>query len=176
MTRLGRYFIPRAPHTSTARRPPAHCSSPPPAPPAPAAALRKRTPSGRFMDTINPLLSFSSDDIADMDREVEDIFNESDESSSDESKPGGDDLDDEENPPEDRLITVENDDSKDRLSEKQDGESNDSLDVLTGDSEPTPHKRPRRSSGSSEEGEPPDDDNSWNLMGAALEREFLAQD
>lgn len=31
---------------------------------------RKRTASGRFMDTINPLLSFSTDDIADMDREV----------------------------------------------------------------------------------------------------------
>ena len=54
---------------SSSRRPPAHCSSPPPAP-VPVAALRKRTPSGRFMDTINPLLSFSSDDIADMDREV----------------------------------------------------------------------------------------------------------
>lgn len=57
---------------STARRPPAHCSSPPPAPPVPA--LRKRTPSGRFMDTLNPLLSFSSDDIADMDREVNSVF------------------------------------------------------------------------------------------------------
>jgi len=29
------------------------------------------------MDTINPLMSFSSEDIANMDREVEDIFNES---------------------------------------------------------------------------------------------------
>lgn len=45
--------------------------------------------------------------------QVEDIFNESDESSSDEeSKAQGDDLDDEENPPEDRLLTVE--DSQDR--------------------------------------------------------------
>jgi hypothetical protein len=43
---------------------------------------------------------------------VEDIFNESDESSSDEeSKALGDDLDDEENPPEDRLLSVENDDT-----------------------------------------------------------------
>jgi RNA polymerase II subunit A-like phosphatase len=29
------------------------------------------------MDTINPLMSFSSEDIANMDKEVEDIFNES---------------------------------------------------------------------------------------------------
>lgn len=47
--------------------------------------------------------------------QVEDIFNESDESSSDEeSKNRGDDLDDEENPPEDRLISVENEDTEDR--------------------------------------------------------------
>lgn len=32
--------------------------------------MRKRTPSGKFMDTINPLMSFSSDDIANMDKEV----------------------------------------------------------------------------------------------------------
>ncbi|XP_026763001.1 RNA polymerase II subunit A C-terminal domain phosphatase [Galleria mellonella] len=161
---------------SSSRRPPAHCSSPPPAPaaPAPAAALRKRTPSGRFMDTLNPLLSFSSDDIADMDREVEDIFNESDESSSDESKPIGDDLDDEENPPEDRLISVETEDSsQDRLQDLQDAGSSDS-----DTDEPRSRKRPRRSSPPSDD-EPPDetdDDSSWNLMGAALEREFLAQD
>ncbi|XP_073953434.1 RNA polymerase II subunit A C-terminal domain phosphatase Fcp1 [Choristoneura fumiferana] len=158
---------------SSARRPPAHCSSPPPAPPA---ALRKRTPSGRFMDTINPLLSFSSDDIADMDREVEDIFNESDESSSDAEEAGAadDDLDDEENPPEDRLITLENEDSTQyRLQDLQHGDSSSESDT---DGEPRPRKRPRRSPPSDEE--PPDDaddDSSWNLMGAALEREFLAE-
>ncbi|VVC97019.1 unnamed protein product [Leptidea sinapis] len=97
---------------SSARRPPAHCSSPPPAPPPnTVAAIRKRTPSGRFMDTINPLLSFSSDDIADMDREVEDIFNESDESSSEEEKAITDDIDDEENIPEDRLLTLDTENS-----------------------------------------------------------------
>ncbi|KAM3963255.1 LOW QUALITY PROTEIN: RNA polymerase II subunit A C-terminal domain phosphatase Fcp1 [Aphomia sociella] len=156
---------------SSSRRPPAHCSSPPP---APAAAARKRTPSGRFMDTLNPLLSFSSDDIADMDREVEDIFNESDESSSDEAKPMEDDLDDEENPPEDRLISVETEDSsQDRLQDFKDAGSSDS-----DTDEPRAGKRPRRSSHPSDD-EPPDetdDDSSWNLMGAALEREFLAQD
>ena len=34
-----------------------------------------------------------------------------------------------------------------------------------------PRKRPRPSTPTSD-----DDDSSWNLMGAALEREFLAQD
>ncbi|XP_022837304.1 RNA polymerase II subunit A C-terminal domain phosphatase [Spodoptera litura] len=158
---------------SSSRRPPAHCSSPPPAP-APVAAMRKRTPSGRFMDTINPLLSFSSDDIADMDREVEDIFNESDESSSDEEKPRDDDLDDEENPPEDRLISASAENSmQDSLQERlqQEEATNDS----EMDDEPRPRKRPRKSPPSDDE-PPDDDDSSWNLMGAALEKELLAQD
>ncbi|CAH1965922.1 unnamed protein product [Acanthoscelides obtectus] len=69
------------------RHPPPHCSSPEhrkyPTHDKPTA--RKRTPSGRFMDTINPLMSFSSADIADMDKEVEDILvNESGSSSSEE--------------------------------------------------------------------------------------------
>lgn len=51
--------------------------------------------------------------------QVEDIFNESDESSSDEEKPGDDDLDDEENPPEDRLISASADNSmQDSLQER----------------------------------------------------------
>nr|CAI5824985.1 unnamed protein product [Callosobruchus analis] len=71
------------------RHPPPHCSSPEhrkyPTHDKPAA--RKRTPSGRFMDTINPLMSFSSADIADMDKEVEDILvNESGSSSSSEDE------------------------------------------------------------------------------------------
>lgn len=55
------------------RHPPPHCSSPDHVTSYPehsTPALRKRTPSGRFMDTINPLMSFSSADIADMDKEV----------------------------------------------------------------------------------------------------------
>ncbi|XP_041984430.1 RNA polymerase II subunit A C-terminal domain phosphatase [Aricia agestis] len=153
---------------STARRPPAHCSSPPPAP-----APRKRTPSGRFADTINPLLVFSSDDIADMDREVEDIFNESDESSSDDGK-DPDDVDDEENIPENRLINIEaeiNNSSQDGLPGDDDSMDSNTEDGLR------PAKRPRPSTPpSDDDGPPDDDDSSWNLMGAALEREFLAQD
>jgi RNA polymerase II subunit A-like phosphatase len=55
------------------RHPPPHCSSPEHIinyPEHNTPAMRKRTPSGRFMDTINPLMSFSSADIADMDKEV----------------------------------------------------------------------------------------------------------
>ncbi|XP_039759176.1 RNA polymerase II subunit A C-terminal domain phosphatase isoform X2 [Pararge aegeria] len=153
---------------SSARRPPAHCSSPPPPP------VRRRTPSGRFMDSLNPLLSFSSDDIADMDREVEDIFNESDESSSDDEEKPTDDVDDEENISEDRLLSLEtSQSSQDRLGENKEG--NDSSDSNT-DGE-RPRKRPRPSTPPSDDDVPPDDDDSsWNLMGAALEREFLAQD
>jgi RNA polymerase II subunit A-like phosphatase len=46
------------------------------------AARKERTPSGRFMDTINPLLSFSMDEIESMGHEVDDICNESESSSS----------------------------------------------------------------------------------------------
>ncbi|XP_069361732.1 RNA polymerase II subunit A C-terminal domain phosphatase isoform X2 [Maniola hyperantus] len=154
---------------SSARRPPAHCSSPPlPAP-------RRRTPSGRFMDSLNPLLSFSSDDIADMDREVEDIFNESDESSSDDEKKPTDDLDDEENISEDRLLALETSySSQDRLKENE--EDNDDSSNSDTDGQ-RPRKRPRPATPPSDDDVPPDDDDSsWNLMGAALEREFLAQD
>uniref|UniRef100_S4NHB6 RNA polymerase II subunit A C-terminal domain phosphatase n=5 Tax=Pararge aegeria TaxID=116150 RepID=S4NHB6_9NEOP len=127
------------------------------------------------MDSLNPLLSFSSDDIADMDREVEDIFNESDESSSDDEEKPTDDVDDEENISEDRLLSLEtSQSSQDRLGENKEG--NDSSDSNTEDGE-RPRKRPRPSTPPSDDDVPPDDDDSsWNLMGAALEREFLAQD
>lgn len=50
-------------------------------------AMRKeRTPSGRFMDTINPLLSFSATDIETMSHEVDDIFNETESSSTDDEE------------------------------------------------------------------------------------------
>lgn len=54
------------------RHPPPHCSSPEHVINYSVndSLSRKRTASGRFMDTINPLMTFSSDDIADMDKEV----------------------------------------------------------------------------------------------------------
>lgn len=52
---------------------------------------RERTASGRFMDTINPLLSFSMDEIESMGHEVDDICNESEESDSTSSSENEDD-------------------------------------------------------------------------------------
>lgn len=55
------------------RHPPPHCSSPEHFQECPENKKhigRKRTSSGKFMDSINPLMSFSSDEIANMDKEV----------------------------------------------------------------------------------------------------------
>ncbi|CAL8070201.1 unnamed protein product [Orchesella dallaii] len=92
---------------SVRRNPPAHCSSPdfrrekfepigpidgpdeqqPSTSKGPKPGVRKeRTPSGRFMDSINPLLSFSADEIDTMAHEVDDIINESASSSSDDEE------------------------------------------------------------------------------------------
>ncbi|XP_050305467.1 RNA polymerase II subunit A C-terminal domain phosphatase [Anthonomus grandis grandis] len=89
------------------RHPPPHCSSPEHVPDYPeeheTPGMRKRrTPSGRFMDTINPLMSFSTADIADMDKEVEDILedDESDEDTENEqarAPPGNNEEEEEEN-------------------------------------------------------------------------------
>lgn len=184
------------------RHPPPHCSSPehiqnygeP-------QIIRKRTPSGRFMDTINPLMSFSSADIADMDREVEDIFNESES--------------------EGELNKGTLNDNRDMILQKlktpkeSDDESSSSEESLTGEHphgwNPTNKKKRNREDQEQEledestadeypsakfrrgeelssdlefggesnsEGsvEAPDeiDDGDWNMMGAALEREFLS--
>lgn len=82
------------------RIPPAHCGSPdhkvnnksenylP--------AARNRTPSGRFIDTINPLLTFSSEDMKIMDQEVEDLCKEDDEDDDDDDEDDDDNVDDDE--------------------------------------------------------------------------------
>ena len=73
------------------RHPPPHCSPEHPSRVAAGAAAvaesyyqtqpspRKRTPSGRFAYTINPLMTFSSEDLRTMEGEVEDICNDSEE-------------------------------------------------------------------------------------------------
>ncbi|ODM90724.1 RNA polymerase II subunit A C-terminal domain phosphatase [Orchesella cincta] len=91
---------------SVRRNPPAHCSSPdfrrekfeplgpidgpdeqkPSTSKGKPGVRKERTPSGRFMDTINPLLSFSADEIDTMAHEVDDIINESASSSSDDEE------------------------------------------------------------------------------------------
>ncbi|CAH1116652.1 unnamed protein product [Phaedon cochleariae] len=209
------------------RHPPPHCSRPEhhrdadyPEHQAPGA--RKRTPSGRFMDTINPLMSFSRDDIADMDKEVEDIFADDSESSDDEpAKPDAhmeknissesfedlfaDDSDDEPAKPDAHMEQIP------EFVEKNISSSSDSEDSMTGEF-PKGFKRKRQDEEAdlledsyvSEEDESPSvrfrrgetvddvldfeledtqgsvdapdevDDGEWNMMGAALEREFLS--
>lgn len=178
------------------RHPPPHCSSPEHVPSYPThdtPAMRKRTPSGRFMDTINPLMSFSSADIADMDKEVDNILD--DESDSEEGNE-----------------VVEKTDLPSQLLPKSDDESSSSGESLTGE-HIRGHKRRREetkntsedeagdssldefpstkfrrgemldsdldfgqdsNSGRSEEAVDDVDDGEWNMMGAALEREFLS--
>lgn len=194
------------------RHPPPHCSSPEHTVVFDEITTetpgRKRTASGRFMDTINPLMSFSSADIADMDREVEDIFNESEsdgESSNKKPVPECDEV----FLTEEVLDAVQNvnskgsDESSSSSGESMTGEhphgwkpheiqsrkrsrEDDADDESTADEFPsTKFRRGEELSsdldigqGSNSDGsvEPPDeiDDGDWNMMGAALEREFLS--
>lgn len=181
------------------RHPPPHCSSPEHIPNYPvhdAPASRKRSPSGRFMDTINPLMSFSSADIADMDKEVDNILD--DESESDEVN----EADDETELP--KKFTKSDDESSSSSGESLTGEhirghkrkrgeeNNTSEDEEGRESslDEFPSTRFRRGemlesdldfgqdSNSEKSEEPMDDvdDGEWNMMGAALEREFLSND
>lgn len=72
------------------RHPPAHCGSPErkicEETDQYAPALRNRTPSGRFIDTINPLLTFSSEDRKIMDQEVDDLCKDDDDDDETESE------------------------------------------------------------------------------------------
>lgn len=199
------------------RHPPPHCSSPEHSVVFDELATetpgRKRTASGRFMDTINPLMSFSSADIADMDREVEDIFNESesDGENSGNKKTVVPECDEVFLPDEVLIDAVQNvkskgsDDSSSSSEESMTGEhphgwkphevesrerkrsrEDDAEDESTADEFPsTKFRRGEELSsdldigqGSNSDGsvEPPDeiDDGDWNMMGAALEREFLS--
>lgn len=65
---------------STSREPPAHCSSPehsPPSPRMPSPNVKDQE-QDKFADTLNPLLSFSYEDIKRMTGEVEDMTDDED--------------------------------------------------------------------------------------------------
>ncbi|KAI4468785.1 rna polymerase ii ctd phosphatase [Holotrichia oblita] len=180
------------------RHPPPHCSSPEHVPNYPvhdSPAIRKRTPSGRFMDTINPLMSFSSDDIADMDKEVEDMLDD-DSESDDEAKRKHTlrqeieithKIEEENSSSSGESLTGEypRGFKRSRSSHKKDG-AIDTEDVESSLDE-FPSTKFRRGEkldsdldigDSNSEGsiDPPDEieDGEWNMMGAALEREFLS--
>ncbi|CAG9860661.1 unnamed protein product [Phyllotreta striolata] len=187
------------------RHPPPHCSSPQHTISYPEHGLpemRKRTPSGKFMDTINPLMSFSSDDIADMDKEVEDILDDDSDSSDEETS--------KKDAPNRTEIAADV-----TTNNVNDSSSSSSVESLSAEF-PRGHKRRKFDGFDDEEGlqehngsdgddespsekfrrgeivnildyeqddtqdsvDPPDevDDGEWNMMGAALEREFLSND
>lgn len=168
------------------RHPPPHCSSPEHVPNYPvhdSPAIRKRTPSGRFMDTINPLMSFSSDDIADMDKEVEDMLDDDDSEREIIARKN----EEENSSSSEESLTSEypRGFKRSRSSQKQDAaldteEVESSLDEFPS----TKFRRGEKLDSdldigdSNSEGsiDPPDEieDGEWNMMGAALEREFLS--
>ncbi|XP_050440230.1 RNA polymerase II subunit A C-terminal domain phosphatase [Adelges cooleyi] len=166
----------------TSRDPPAHCSSPEHSPHSPRSSTNNQQTNaeeqGKFSDTLNPLLSFSDEDIKRMAGEVEDMTD--DDESSDE----------------------ENNEIKEKEYKKVSESDSSSVESLEGYNRG--HKR-RRSSTDNEENngetinekfrrgknldnmnlewgnnsensmDPPDEinDTEWNMLGAALEKEFL---
>ncbi|XP_055536384.1 RNA polymerase II subunit A C-terminal domain phosphatase [Wyeomyia smithii] len=191
---------------SKMRQPPPHCHSPEHV----VSYGDSRSgggPSGKpsqplkFIDTINPLLSFSNDDLNAMNDDFDEFF-ESDDSTSD------DEPVDIENPPMNKTLR-----KRKRKEEKEnrhnifqqrlnadegaecirtliryDEDNDNSQTNLSSDDDESPSAKFRRGGdlpsdldmGSNSEGsdDPIDDvdDGDWNMMGAALEREFLGLD
>lgn len=179
------------------RHPPPHCSSPEHIPnyavhETPAA--RKRSPSGRFMDTINPLMSFSSADIADMDKEVDNMLD--DESESDDANEVNEDIElpkglpksDDESSSSAESLTGETIRGHKRRKLDEEGQEEEEGEGGTSSLDEFPSTKFRRgemldsdldfgqdsNSEKSDEAMDDGDDGEWNMMGAALEREFLS--
>uniref|UniRef100_A0A182RTN8 RNA polymerase II subunit A C-terminal domain phosphatase n=1 Tax=Anopheles funestus TaxID=62324 RepID=A0A182RTN8_ANOFN len=200
----------KASNPAKMRQPPPHCHSPEHA--VNYGAMTKSREEPKFMDTVNPLLSFSNDDLDAMNNDFDDFF-ESDDSSSD------DEPVDIENPPMEKSLrkrkrveeietnrgrhnifrkrTEEEEDEqkeeeKRRILKYDNPEQNDENSQTnassSNDEDESPSAKFRRGEdlpsdldmGSNSEGsnEPIDDvdDGDWNMMGAALEREFLGLD
>ncbi|XP_058456191.1 RNA polymerase II subunit A C-terminal domain phosphatase [Malaya genurostris] len=186
---------------SKMRQPPAHCHSPEHVINygESKSSSSKSSQPPKFIDTINPLLSFSNDDLNAMNDDFDDFF-ESDDSSSDdepvdiENPPMNkslrkrrrkeekenrhnifqqrNDLDEEESSR--LLIRYDDDNSQTNLSSDDDDES-PSAKFRRGGDLPSDLDMGSNSEGSED---PIDDvdDGDWNMMGAALEREFLGLD
>uniref|UniRef100_A0A182N813 RNA polymerase II subunit A C-terminal domain phosphatase n=1 Tax=Anopheles dirus TaxID=7168 RepID=A0A182N813_9DIPT len=201
----------KASNPAKMRQPPPHCHSPEHV--VNYGAMAKSREEPKFMDTVNPLLSFSNDDLDAMNNDFDDFF-ESDSSSSD------DEPVDIENPPMEKALrkrrrVVEKESNRGRHNifrkraeeeEEQQRRAEETRRILKHDAEPenndensqtnassedddeSPSTKFRRGEdlpsdlelGSNSEGsdEPIDDvdDGDWNMMGAALEREFLGLD
>uniref|UniRef100_A0A182T9D6 RNA polymerase II subunit A C-terminal domain phosphatase n=1 Tax=Anopheles maculatus TaxID=74869 RepID=A0A182T9D6_9DIPT len=198
----------KASNPAKMRQPPPHCHSPEHA--VNYGAMAKSREEPKFMDTVNPLLSFSNDDLDAMNNDFDDFF-ESDDSSSD------DEPVDIENPPMEKALRkrkrveeIETNRGRHNIfrkrteeEEKQKEENrrilkydnnaenvdeNSQTNASSDDEDESPSAKFRRGGdlpsdldmGSNSEGseEPIDDvdDGDWNMMGAALEREFLGLD
>lgn len=179
---------------SKMRQPPPHCSPD-------RNDENSSTEPQKFMDTINPLLSFSNDELDQMDSEFNEFFNASDSDDTD------DNTIDIENPPTEKTLSRK----RKRLEEKpnasdfftrpevkkinlscvknndEHGEEEDSKSSNGSSEDEMPSVKFRRgelpsdvedNSSSKGSNEPRDDvdDGEWNMMGAALEREFLGLD
>nr|XP_023021897.1 RNA polymerase II subunit A C-terminal domain phosphatase [Leptinotarsa decemlineata] len=188
------------------RHPPPHCTSPrdfASYQEHEAPAVRKRSPSGRFMDTINPLMSFSRADIADMDKEVKDILDNDSDSSEDDHIEKDEIADFEETAEDTRKRSSSSSSSEESLTgeypkgykrkreEEEEEEKEKSIleEYNSSEDEEFPSQKFRRGENvddvldfeqedTQDSIEPQDevDDGLWNMMGAALEREFLSND
>ncbi|XP_055687148.1 RNA polymerase II subunit A C-terminal domain phosphatase [Lutzomyia longipalpis] len=181
---------------SKMRQPPPHCHSPEHVVSyGDRADTSSESSEPKFMDTINPLLSFSKSDLAEMNKEFDQFFDsDADSSSSDESV-------DIENPPENKNVRKrrrqEEEEKRKRMEEEKlriafeaNEESVDKTENSSEDDDEMPSTKFRRgedlpsdldigSNNGSEGSENPlddEDDGDWNMMGAALEREFLGLD
>ncbi|KAI9582783.1 RNA polymerase II subunit A C-terminal domain phosphatase [Glossina fuscipes] len=195
---------------SKQRQPPAHCHSPEHVVnysekseiSSSSAQQQNASEPEKFIDTINPLLSFSNADLADMNKEFDQFF-DSDSSSEDEHV-------DIENPPVDKSLRKrkreENEEERTRKfftrssdlvlgnafeneNEAEDENENKSStdDNRDDEDDEMPSEKFRRgedlpsdleigsdSNDNSDDNNPDEeDDGEWNMMGAALEREFL---
>ncbi|XP_018803973.1 PREDICTED: RNA polymerase II subunit A C-terminal domain phosphatase isoform X1 [Bactrocera latifrons] len=187
------------------RKPPAHCHSPEHVvnysdkseiSPSSSAQQQQAKAPEKFIDTINPLLSFSNADLAAMNKEFDQFF-ESDSSSEDEHI-------NIENPPVDKTLRKRRREEKeqDRTREfftrasdiiigsttnedadkSSDGEDNDDDDespstkFRRGEKLPSDLEMGSDSDDGSHGNDDSGDDGEWNMMGAALEREFLGLD
>ncbi|XP_053664624.1 RNA polymerase II subunit A C-terminal domain phosphatase [Anopheles marshallii] len=199
----------KASNPAKMRQPPPHCHSPEHA--VNYGPMAKSREEPKFMDTVNPLLSFSNDDLDAMNNDFDDFF-ESDDSSSD------DEPVDIENPPMEKSLRkrkrveeietnrgrhnifrkrAEEEEDEQKKEEKrrilkydnpEHNDENSQTNASSDDEDESPSAKFRRGEdlpsdldmGSNSEGsnEPIDDvdDGDWNMMGAALEREFLGLD
>uniref|UniRef100_A0AAG5D5R0 RNA polymerase II subunit A C-terminal domain phosphatase n=1 Tax=Anopheles atroparvus TaxID=41427 RepID=A0AAG5D5R0_ANOAO len=194
----------KASNPAKMRQPPPHCHSPEHVVNYGGSTKSREEP--KFMDTVNPLLSFSNDDLDAMNNDFDDFFESDDSSSEDEPV-------DIENPPMEKAMrkrrraeenetnrgrhnifrkrteeeeqaqnarilkfnSAENDETTQTNASSDDEDESPSVKFRRGEDLPSDLDMGSNSEGSDE---PIDeaDDGDWNMMGAALEREFLGLD